>query len=216
MKAQDMQNPSSSSVVALYDGAAESYASMMDEEIKLPVYAETLARLSESISGVPGAVVDTSCGTGHMLWLYRARYDPERTVIGIDLSPRMVAVARSRLGQDAQIVVGDMRRLTELASSSVAGIISFFAIHHLDSNEVKDSLSEWHRVLRTDGRVVLAAWEGSGLIDYGGTSDVIAYKHAEKELTAWVGECGFRLEQCRVETVKEMGMDAVYLGAASV
>lgn len=211
-----MQTSPDSSVVALYDETAESYARMMDEEIELPVYSETLAELARSIRAVPGPVVDTSCGSGHMLELYRARHDPKRSLMGIDLSPRMVAVARSRLGAGAQVQVGDMRRLTTLSSGSVAGLISFFALHHLSAAELQGAFREWHRVLSVGGRLVVAAWEGSGPIDYGEASDVVAYKHGEKELTAWVGEGGFRLRHCRVEAIKDMGMNALYLGAERV
>ena len=215
MKARATQS-SDASVVALYDETAESYARMMDEEIELPIYSETLARLAESITDVAGPVVDTSCGPGHMLWLYRARFDPERAVMGVDLSQRMVGVARARLGPDARVVVGDMRRLTQLSSDSIAGVISFFAIHHLGSEEVKSALREWHRILRVGGRLVLAAWEGAGLIDYGEVTDVIAHKHTKEDLSRWVRECGFRLECSTVETIQDMGMDAVYFDLAKV
>ena len=215
-KARFMQTSSDSSVVALYDGTAESYARMMDEEIELPVYSDTLARLSEGIRTVPGAVVDTSCGSGHMLWLYRERHDPQRAVMGVDLSERMVALAQARLGPDTQVVAGDMRRLPHLATGSVAGVINFFSIHHLESDEVKSSLKECHRILRAGGRLVLAAWEGAGVIDYGGASDVIACKHGKLELMAWLDECGYRLERSRVDAVEDMGMDAVYLDAEKI
>jgi ubiquinone/menaquinone biosynthesis C-methylase UbiE len=77
----------------MYDETAESYAKMMDGEIGLPVYADVLGRLRDRIAKIPGAVVDTACGSGHMLSMYRESYDQEHPLLGVDLSPRMVSIA---------------------------------------------------------------------------------------------------------------------------
>ena len=106
-----------------------------------------------------------------------------------------------------------MRRLPRIASGSAAAVVSFFAIHHLDSSDVAVALREWHRVLCKGGQLVLAAWAGTGRIDYGDTSDVVAFMHSDKELAGWAGDAGFRVERCRLEAVEDMGMDAVYVSA---
>ena len=121
---------------------------MMDSEIDLPVYADTLGRLAARIVDISGPVVDTSCGSGHMLSRYGERYDVKRALLGIDLSPRMVAIAANRLGAGAEILPGDMRDLGAIESGSAAAVLSFFAIHHIGPEEVLVALQEWHRVLR--------------------------------------------------------------------
>ena len=50
-------------------------------------------------------------------------------------SARMVEIARARLGTEARIEVGDMRLLTSVDAQSVAGVIGFFAMHHLAAPE---------------------------------------------------------------------------------
>ena len=50
-----------------YEESADWYAELMDAEIDLPVYSDTLGRLAERIVDVSGPVIDTSCGPGHML-----------------------------------------------------------------------------------------------------------------------------------------------------
>ena len=102
---------SAKKVCELYEGSAESYATMMDSEIDLPLYAATLGRLYKRILDVPGPVVDTACGPGHMLLKYRQSYDADRPLIGLDLSPRMAALARARLGAGVEVITGDMRDL---------------------------------------------------------------------------------------------------------
>ncbi len=195
----------------LYEESADSYAAMMDAEIDLPVYADILGRLAGRIGALAGPVVDTSCGSGHMLARYRERYDAQRALLGIDLSPRMAAIAGDKLGVDVQILVGDMRDLGEIESGTAAAVLSFFALHHIGPEEVLAALGEWHRVLRPQGQLVMAAWEGEGAIDYGDVSDVVALRYTRDEIVVWTQEAGFVVDRCVVEPVEEIPMDAVYL-----
>jgi len=208
-----MKTSSSAKVRALYEQSAESYSKVMDSEIDLPVYADVLGRLFTRIVDIPGVVVDTSCGPGHMLARYRERHDPARSLIGIDLSPRMVAIARERLGRNSDLLTGDMRDLDTLDSGSAAALLSFFAIHHLAPEEVSTALREWHRVLCRGGQLLVAAWEGAGPIDYGEASDVVAIRYTKGAITDRVPEAGFALNRCVVVPVEDMPMDAVYLEA---
>lgn len=200
-----------SKVLELYEDSADWYAKLMDSEIDLPVYADTLSRLAERIATLQGPVLDTSCGSGHMLAKYRALYDPNRPLIGVDLAPSMVTIARAKLGSDAEIFTGDMRNLEGIESKSVAAVLSFFAIHHLDPGEVLPVLQEWHRILAPGGQIVIAAWEGSGPIDYGGESDVVALRYTADEVSSWTTGAGFFVDRCVVEAVDGMPTDAIYL-----
>ena len=208
-----MTTSSSTKVCEMYEQSAKSYAEMMDSEIDLPVYADTLGRLAERIVDIPGSVVDTSCGPGHMLLRYHEHFDPERSVIGVDLSPRMVAIARSHLGATAKVMTGDMRNLAAVEGGSAAAVLSFFAIHHIGPEDVVMALQDWHRVLGPGGKLVIAAWEGTGPIDYGGAFDLVALRYSQEEIAHWVQESGFVVNRYVVEPVEEMPMEAVYLEA---
>jgi ubiquinone/menaquinone biosynthesis C-methylase UbiE len=133
----------------LYRESAESYARMMDSEINQPYYADTLGRLAERIAHLPGLVIDTSCGSGHMLARYHERYDPSRPLLGIDLSPHMVAIAGSSLGSSATVRTGDMREMEQVDTGSAVAVLSSFAIHHSGPLDIITALKEWHRVLRS-------------------------------------------------------------------
>ena len=206
-----MKTSSLSKVRQFYEDTADSYAEMMDAEIDLPVYSDILGRLAERLSGIPGPIVDTSCGPGHVLARYRTRYDPKRPLVGIDLSPRMVGLASTLLGAGAETLTGDMRQLTGVESDSAAAVLSFFAIHHVDSDDAGIAFQEWSRVLRPGGQLVVAAWEGSGQIDYGDASDVVALRYTGEELTGWAHRADFAVDRCTVEPVEGMSMEAVYL-----
>ena len=194
----------------MYDESAESYAALMDGEIDLPIYADVLGRLAKRLAGVSGALMDTSCGPGHMLLRYHEQSDGDRELVGIDLSPRMVALASASLGPVADIRLGDMRNLDEVETDSVAAVLSFFAIHHIDPEEVALSLREWKRVLCPGGQLVVAAWEGTGPIDYGDESEILALCYTSGEIRAWAEAAGFAVDRCLVEPVSEMPMDALY------
>lgn len=207
----NMKTSSEAKVRELYEKSADSYAEMMDVEIDLPIYSDILGRLAQRLAGVSGSVIDTSCGSGHMLSRYHECYDPERALVGIDLSPRMVAIAGAKLGSSAKILSGDMRDLGTVESGSAAAILSFFAIHHIAPKEISLALQQWHRVLRVGGQLVLATWEGTGPIDYGGKSDVVALRYSRDEITAWAQAAGFVVDRCVVEPVEEIPMDGIYL-----
>ena len=49
-------------VKKLYEESADSYATMMDSEIDLPLYASVLGRLQSKLATVSGMLIDTSCG----------------------------------------------------------------------------------------------------------------------------------------------------------
>jgi ubiquinone/menaquinone biosynthesis C-methylase UbiE len=195
----------------MYEASADSYAEMMDQEINLPVYADVLSRLEARITSAPGTLIDTACGSGHMLALYHEHHDPTRSLLGIDLAPSMVAIARERLGASGEVLVGDMRDLSIVEPDSAAAVLNFFAVHHLDVEGLRRSLREWYRVLRAGGQLVIAAWEGEGMIDYGAESDIVALRYTSGALTSLAEEVGFSVTRCVVEPVEEFPMDAVYL-----
>jgi ubiquinone/menaquinone biosynthesis C-methylase UbiE len=198
----------------MYDATADQYASMMDAEIDLPLYDDTLGRLAGRIQNLRGPVVDSACGSGHMLARLRERHAPDRAVLGVDLSPRMVAITAARLGPAGEVEVGDMTRLSGVPSGSAAAVLNFFALHHLDPTGVQDALGTWHRVLAPGGQLVVAAWEGEGVIDYGEHADLVALRTDAGALRRCAEGAGFQVSRCVVEPVEGFPMDAVYLEAS--
>ncbi|MBT4289077.1 MAG: methyltransferase domain-containing protein [Deltaproteobacteria bacterium] len=201
-------------VRVLYEETADSYSKMMDSEIELSIYSDTLSGLASRIAEIPGTIIDTSCGSGHMLELYHDRYDSNHSLIGVDLSPKMVEIADKRLGVKAKTFVGSMLDLSTISSGSTAAVISFFAIHHLDPEEAKTVFRVWHRIMCNQGQLVIAVWEGKGTIDYGDESDIVAFSFTQDQIKSWITEAGFVVDRCSVEPVEEIPMDAIYLEAS--
>jgi len=198
-------------VCSIYEASADSYSEMMDKEIELPIYKEMLGRLHENIRSIPGAILDTACGSGHMLALFQSYFDSSRSLIGMDISPSMVAISKKRIGRDCLVFVGDMRSLPDLKFATVAAVINFFAIHHLDLDGINQAMNEWSRVLVHNGRLILAAWEGSGAIDYGEESDIVALRYTKTELSDVAVRAGLYVTRCSVKPVEGFPMNAIYL-----
>ncbi|HKH48381.1 MAG TPA: class I SAM-dependent methyltransferase [Thermoanaerobaculia bacterium] len=134
-----------------YDSAAEAYAEHLAAELTgKPLDRHLLNRFAEDLRG-RGLVADVGCGPGHV-----ARYLHEQgvDVVGIDLSPEMIAVAR-RLNPGLSYQVGDMRRL-DLPDAALAGVVAFYSIVHFEPAELPAVLLEFRRTLAAGGLALIS------------------------------------------------------------
>ena len=110
-------------------------------------------------------LLDAGCGTGMMALRIAARY-PGCTVHGIDISPRMIAVARRDAEMQGLAVDFGVGSITDLpySGASFDVVITNVMYHHLDLAEKRQAVAEIARVLRgpepvagrDGGRYVLA------------------------------------------------------------
>jgi ubiquinone/menaquinone biosynthesis C-methylase UbiE len=211
-----MSHSAQTDVSKFYQEFAESYNQMMVQEIQLPIYDEILNQLADRIRGVAGTVLDSSCGSGHMLRKIKDEYVPDRELIGVDISPQMVEISKLRLEGDATVFECDMGNLSMLSDDSCAAIISFYAIQHVELTTLRQCFDEWRRLLVDGGALVVAAWEGEGQIDYGDVTDVVATRYREDEIVSCLSEAGLVVKEHSVKPVDGFEMDAVFVWATKV
>jgi SAM-dependent methyltransferase len=110
-----------------------------------------LDRVAGDLRGA-GLVCDMGCGPGHV-----GRYMADRgaEVVGLDLSPGMIAEARRR-NPAIGYLAGDMRRLP-VENGAWAAIVAFYAIVHLAPEGLPGAFGEFRRTLRPGGLVVLGS-----------------------------------------------------------
>jgi ubiquinone/menaquinone biosynthesis C-methylase UbiE len=110
----------------------------------------------EILEGLPvGVAVDAACGTGrHATYLASLGH----TVIGVDASPEMLAVAREKL-PEAELHEADLHDLP-LADDSADVLVCALALTHVP--DLVRALAEFVRVLRPNGHLVLS--DSRGLI----------------------------------------------------
>lgn len=94
----------------------------------LPAYA---AAVAEAALPAGGTVVDVGCGTGRALIALRAAVGPTGRVLGVDITPEMLAVAAGRAAAlPASLVLADARRLP-LPTGTADGIFAAGLVAHL-------------------------------------------------------------------------------------
>jgi ubiquinone/menaquinone biosynthesis C-methylase UbiE len=97
------------------------------------------------------SVLDVGCGTGAHLDVYRqAGCD----LHGIDTSPAMLEIARKRLGDTADLHLGDATQMP-FEDDSVDLAYSMFVLHEMDHDIRLGTLGEMKRVVKPDGHILL-------------------------------------------------------------
>jgi demethylmenaquinone methyltransferase/2-methoxy-6-polyprenyl-1,4-benzoquinol methylase len=109
-------------------------------------------------------VLDVGCGTGMLLGplLQRAKL-----VVGIDMSPKMLQVAKKR-ARDAFLVLADADHLP-FAAGSFDVAVSVTLLQNMP--DPKKTVREMARVIRPDGTAIITS---------------LKRKHSEKQLADWV------------------------------
>ena len=140
---------------ASYDRVAPEYVRRISDELQYkPLDRELLDRFAGAVRP-RGIACDMGCGPGQV-----ARYLHERgaDVVGVDLSPLMLAEAR-RLNPDIPFVQGNMLAL-DVPAASWAAIAAFYSIIHVPRPDVATVLREFKRVLQPGGLLLLAFHSG--------------------------------------------------------
>jgi len=96
-------------------------------------------------------VLDVGCGTGTNLMLY---HEAGCNVFGIDLSPTMVEVAQKKLGDRAEIRLGDASKMP-YSDHSFDFVTGFLTLHEMPSQIRPAVISEMVRVMKHGGRILL-------------------------------------------------------------
>ena len=150
-------NKSKSELEVSYDRVAAQYADEFFPELeRKPFDREVLDAFAESVRG-KGEVCEIGCGPGQI-----SRYLQDRgaTMRGIDLSREMVKCAE-RLNPDISFEQGNMLALS-LPNESLAAIVSFYAIIHIERDKVTRALQEMNRVLQPGALLLLSFHAGEG------------------------------------------------------
>lgn len=96
-------------------------------------------------------LLDCGCGPAPTLTLLHEKY-PEKHYTGIDLTPEMIEVAKSKNMESVELVVGDCENLP-FADQSFDVVICCQSFHHYPN--VQNFFNSVYRVLRPGGRLIL-------------------------------------------------------------
>jgi SAM-dependent methyltransferase len=163
-----------------YDLAAgyRLWSETYDAPLRLfPVEEPTVRGLLADLP--PGRILDAACGTGrHSVWLAAQGHE----VVGVDLSPDMLAKARAKL-PPARFELGDLAALP-LPDGSVDAAVCALALVHLP--DLGPALAELARVVRPGGLIVISdvhpflttlGWQAQFRAADGGAGFVRLHRH---------------------------------------
>ncbi|QNE74090.1 methyltransferase domain-containing protein [Streptomyces finlayi] len=131
-----------------YDSFAEAYA-VENENGLLNAYHERPAMVALAGAVAGRRILDAGCGSGP---LSAALRDRGAVVTGIDSSAGMLALARRRLGDDADLHVADLNDRLPFADGAFDDVVASLVLHYLE--DWGPTLAELRRVLRPGGRLI--------------------------------------------------------------
>jgi SAM-dependent methyltransferase len=155
--------------------------------------------MHEILDSVPaGRAIDAACGTGRY-----TEYLMERghTVVGVDTSPEMLAVARTRM-PDGEFRAGSFDQLPA-DDSSADLVVCALALAHVPTLQVV--MAEFARVLRPGGHLVISdahhelVFRGSvvkALTANGEPGLVATYRHTTGDFLRAALPAGFLVRRC--------------------
>jgi SAM-dependent methyltransferase len=138
----------------VYDRERAAWGRRRDEPEHRELIERTVDKLTKVVAP-PGPLVDLGCGPGaHARSLARRGYN----VIGVDSSPRMVEVARTRAAAEQVPVtfeVHDLAGPLRFADASLGGALAVLVLQHLP--DPAGFLTEIRRCLRPGGHLLITA-----------------------------------------------------------
>jgi ubiquinone/menaquinone biosynthesis C-methylase UbiE len=141
---------SSAEVRAAYNAVAREYDRQLGDELDAkPLDRALLTALVELVG--TGTIADVGCGPGHVTRYLATLHND---VLGVDLSPAMITVARERAPR-LTFTIGSMLGLAA-AEGGWAGVVSLYSIIHLTAHERLTAFAEFARVTQPGGWLLIA------------------------------------------------------------
>ncbi|MEW2130226.1 methyltransferase domain-containing protein [Streptomyces sp. NPDC005435] len=140
-----------------YDTVAADYAELVPSPAELdPLSRGMLAGFAELVRAAgPGPVADLGCGPGKVT-AYLAGLGV--SAFGVDLSPKMVALARQAY-PCLRFTEGSMTAL-ETGDGELGGILAWYSTHHTPPRWLPEVFAEFHRTLAPGGHLLWGGYTG--------------------------------------------------------
>jgi ubiquinone/menaquinone biosynthesis C-methylase UbiE len=168
-----------------------------EKYMELTLYDDSYREFCELLPRGRARVLDVACGPGNVS-RYLIKQKPDLELLGIDLAPGMVELARKAV-PSAQFAVHDCRHLAEL-NRRFDGIICAFGLPYLSREEARAFIAAAAGVLEPEGVLYLSTMlsesEDSGLYLYGKGDQVyqvFVNYYREDEVAGILVGCGLTI-----------------------
>lgn len=147
---------------------------------------ECLAEILPALAPLPErpTILDLGCGVGRLAFAIGSTF-PACVVVGVDISPAILAVARERRAVDnVSLIPGDGRELP--AFLRVDAAYSMLMFQHIPADACAGYVREVARVLSTGGKFRFQ--------DVIGTADqFLSHQTSESEMIGWCEDAGLEV-----------------------
>lgn len=102
-------------------------------------------------------IIDVGCGTGTLAILAKQKY-PNSTVVGVDPDAKILEIAKQK-AKKADVKVYFVRAGADslpIDSRSIDIVVSSLVFHHMPTEIKQKAIKEIYRVLKKDGKLLLA------------------------------------------------------------
>ncbi|MWC00333.1 class I SAM-dependent methyltransferase [Agromyces seonyuensis] len=180
----------------------DAYARRSDEYTELIGSIDAVHELDRVLvaswaAQLDGTVLDAGCGPGH--WT-RFLVDQGADARGLDQVPEFLAHARAR-HPGIRYELGDLDALPG-ADGALAGILSWYSLIHHEPGEIGRPLSEFARVLRPGGGLLIGCFVGPTTEPFD-HAVVRAHRWNLDELAAELASAGFDVLETHTRTNRE-------------
>ena len=183
---------------AVYDASADRYVEFVGTEIsattEAPVDRSMLTTFVDLVTaGTSARVADVGCGPGRVA-AFLASHGLD--VVGVDVSTAMLAAARIA-HPDISFEEGRLDDLP-IDDGSLAGVVSWYSIISTPAECLGDAFTEFERVLRPGGYLLVAFQAGDGepvhrTDAYGTALSLTNFRHRLGDVTARMEDAGLEV-----------------------
>jgi len=139
-------------VLNCYNKVATKYADQFFGELAYKALDRMILSRFAADNGGKGKIADLGCGCGHTTAFLRNF--GAKDIVGVDLSPKMIKMARS-LCPKIDFEVGNILEL-RFEDEHFAAIAAFYAIVHFNDAELAQALKEIYRITQTGGQFLFS------------------------------------------------------------
>jgi ubiquinone/menaquinone biosynthesis C-methylase UbiE len=149
-------------IIKTYNATAESYAATRIDELSKKHFDRLILKEFARLNKDKGTCADFGCGPGQTTkFLFDADVND---IIGIDISPEMVNVAR-RIFPYIKFETGDLLALP-YKENYFASAVAFYAIVHFDYDQIAKAFKEVNRVLKKDAHFLFSFHVGEETVHF--------------------------------------------------
>jgi len=196
--------------VEIFDKLADLY---QDKFMNVNPYAETLDIFCNNVQQGNAELLELACGPGNITQ-YLLEKRPELKLLGGDLSPRMIELAKAN-NPSAEFRVMDCRDFSSL-DGNYDGIVCGFLLPYLSKEEALKLIADAAIQLNKGGVIYLSTMEddysNSGLKKGSSGDEIYMHYHQADYLCESLEQNGFKLlEVQRIEVPEQELQDLVVI-----